>query len=421
MSIPIRRLIPPEAKVLTRWIEYAADYMSADSYWVFSLLTAVSAAINGRVVINPGSEPSAPTNLFTVLVGPSGAHKGVPPRHALDLLRSAVPETPVLPEDFTSESILGYLAEESTRLGSAKGLIVNEELVTLIGGKEYRAENARFLLKLWDSRAYYSRYTRMHDLEEIRNPYITLLSAIQPSTAEELDPKILSQGFLSRVLIVCESGPKHEYSQPKQDVQLLMALAAVMRLRVGEEAFGACSMILPAESQAMNRRWCEEHVVPLRSGLNEREDHFASRMELHALKLAACVALLEGWAVPRSDGKGFHLMPDALRLGQQLVEVITPSMFDFYSSLASTPLAKLRAAIIRTVEKAGGKIAYTKLIRQVSMSAGASGGQIKEAVDNALANKQLTTKGGDVCALHSEGVAEGTGHGGERSGGATAS
>jgi hypothetical protein len=68
------------------------------------------------------------------------------------------------------------------------------------------------------------------------------------------------------------------------------------------------------------------------------------------------------------------------------MEVVTPPMFQFYQSLAATPLAKLTAALVRTLERAGGEMGVGELSRAVRLGAGVGGKLFLEAMQHALDN-----------------------------------
>lgn len=351
-----------DSPFLARWMEYAKPLESPDSYMLCALLAAAACAINGRIVVNPNSKPSCHTNMFVVLYGPSGARKSSAIEEATRLLKYAVPDAPVLPTSFTVEGLISYLAEVSAKVGKGSGLIVAHELSDLIGGPEYRAANSKFLTDIWDCRLY-PRRTVSHGYEEIVNPYINMLAASAPDWLETTDPKTLAGGFLRRLLMVVEYGPKHRNARPELDAVLFRALAQIMAERLGPGAFGGAMMVLEPAAISAFEAWYKGSVARIWNAAGEREGHFASCMQAHALKVGATINLLEGRGADM-------LRVESLVTAMTLIEALVPSMFMAYRSLVPTAFARLQALILRTLESHGGSIEPERLDKTVGDAAG---------------------------------------------------
>ncbi len=358
---------------LDRWLEYSAEFEFPDSYALFSLLAVASAAVNGRILINPDSEPSPLPNLFVVLYGPSGSRKGSAIRQALWLLGEAVPDTPVLPDDFTMEALGSELANQSKKNEKCGGLIVQEEFADLIGGPDYALRNSKFLTKLWDARVVYTRLTHAHGAEAIKNPYVTLLGSSSPDWLEKTDPRTLAGGFLRRLLMVVEYGAKRQNASPKRNEQLFGGLAKAFGTRLGRNAFRPGRMVLSKEAFDFMEQWYNSTVRETWRNADERAGHFASCMQAHTLKVGSLVNLLEG--------HGAEVMAlSSLQTSSQLVESLLPSLFQAYASLVPTPYAKLRAVILRSVQNvAPNGLSAAALDKAVVQAAGVKPKDASEA------------------------------------------
>lgn len=339
--------------------------------------------------MNPGSEPEVFTNIYVLLFGPSGARKGSPIRHARRLLKDAVPEVPVFPTSFTMEGITRFLAQESEERGQARGLSVTEEFKRLVGGSDYMKANLDFLTEVWDCEDPYTRLTVKHELQVLREPYFVGLWAAAPELFATTEEDIWTGGALRRMLLVAESGPKHFAANPKKDKILFAAIAKLFRERLGPGAFGATEMVLSAEALKVKADWFQGFVMKAWQGAGDKEGHFASCMEAHAMKLGALVSLLE-------TGRAKVLGPEMLRAGQMLVEAITPGAFGAYRELVRTPYARLKASIVRTLRQAGGGMEEGGFNKAVKDSTGCKPDELVLAKNDLAGDGVIEMGGGRV-------------------------
>lgn len=360
--IDVRSIVKPGG-VCDTWLKWGEPFESPDSYLLFALLTAASAAINGRIVVNPDSRPRVKTNIYTILYGPSGSRKSTALDMSLGVLGAAVPEVPILPRSFSMERLLSSLAETSKEKERCGGLIVSDEFSRLIGVRDYMEANLGFLSELYDCPPTWSRDTQTHQYEEILNPYIVINAASSPEWLEGTKPDTLTGGALRRLLIVYEFGPKQENSNPYSDGDLLQKVVDLFCAHVGKHAFGPQFMMLSDAAIAAKDEWYKTVVHTTRMKADSRVGHFASCMPAHALKLAACYHLLEG--------RPPHLLSeDSMLVGQRLVTAIVPHMLQAYAALVPTPYAKLRSAVFRTVMEMGGKGHGRDIDRKVVFASG---------------------------------------------------
>lgn len=376
-----------EGGFLHKWLTYCEPFEFSDSYAAFSLLACASAAVNGRVIVNPSHVPTVFTNLYVLLYGPSGARKGEAMRHALNLLSEAVPETPIKPDDFTMEALTSLLAQESKETGGCSGLVVQEEFSDLIGGADYALRNTKLLTRLWDCRPVSTRLTHAHGLEHIENPYIVGLWSSAPGWIEQTDPRSLASGFLRRVLIVNELRPKRENASPKPNKLLLSELVKLMTQRLGAGAFEHADMELTEEARERMGEWYYSRVSELRRKADERTGHFASCMQAHMLKLAALLNLLEGRGAMRLEESSVE---EAIGL---LDAIVTP-LFHVYASLVPTPYARLRAIVVRSVQSFGEGAPSSEVDRAVVNAAGVKPKDASEARLHLIQEGVLVTRPG---------------------------
>jgi hypothetical protein len=299
------------------------------------------------------------------------------------LLGEACPTAPMLPGSWTKEKLVAMLAKQSAEQGKCSGLILKEEFSDLVGGPDYTVQNSQLLTELWDGRPQLDRATIARDEEQIQFPYIVGLWSTSPEWAEEIDSRRLAGGFLRRLLIIVEYGPRQESSRPSLGGPIFDRMRTLFRERLDPLAFGESYMHLTPDAIVEMDRWYRGYVSKLKANSDERAGHFASCAQAHALKLAALVNVLEGRGSESLEVESFVT-------GAKLVEAIVPPMFYTYASLVPTPYAKLRAKIVRSVQSHNvNGVTDAALTRAVVTTAGVPPDSVERTKAQMLADGTL--------------------------------
>lgn len=368
----------PKGGLIDDWLRFTEPFEFPQSYALLSLLSVASCAVEGRVLVNPGTQPSPYTNLYVVLYGPSGSRKGAAMEYARELLSRALPNAPILPSSGTMQGLIDELAEKTALLGRAPGMIYSEEFSDFIGGADYLERNSMILTQLYDCRGEWTERTRKHKKIVVKNPYVSILGASNPDWFENVNPRLLTGGFLRRLLLVVEYGPRREAHAPKVNTVLFNKIADQFRGRF--DSLKGMLMPLTDEAKELDRRWYAETVGKLRRSVrSEREAHFVNTMQEHAIKIGAVTAILEGMA------KSESLDAKSLLCGQTLVLRLLPGIFNAYQSLAGTPQARLRSACVRVIRMFDG-LTIIEVIRAVKDDTGARAKDVAEALEDVLAD-----------------------------------
>lgn len=337
----------PERSLLRDWLRYHEAFESPPSYYLFALLTVAGAAIEGSLLVNPDSEPEVRTNLYTLLYGPSGVRKGRPVRQALRLLHDAAPDTRLIPASFSVEYLRHYLAEQSFEADKSGGLLANEEFTEVIGTKDYQRDSLFFLSKLWDCPVVSPHGTLARKLEIIRNPYLSILSASNPSWIEQAPAGTLEGGALRRLLIVAEWRPRSlvEASPKRGEESLYLDISERAKVRLGVAAERERGMPLSRAARARADAWYIG-LAERRGLASEQEGFFLNSAQAQMYKLAAIVHVLEG-------GSPAELDEPAVAVGIALTEALMGPMFQVYAGLVPTIYARHRASVMRIVGSGG--------------------------------------------------------------------
>lgn len=396
MQIAVDDCYPPGG-LIADWMEFCEPFEFPKSYALMSLLAVASCAIEGRVLVNPGTQPSPFTNLYVVLYGPSGSRKGAAMEYARELLARALPDSPILPSSGTMQGLIDELAEKTQALNRAPGMIYSEEFSDFIGGADYLERNSMILTQLYDCRGEWTERTRQHKKITVSNPYVVILGASNPDWFENVNPRLLTGGFLRRLLLVVEYGPRQESHAPLANTVLFNAMVDRLRDRFSPLAYGGALMRMTPDAHAADRYWYQTVVRGLRGkARSEREAHFVNTIQEHAIKLAAIIELIERPLGVRPE----WLSKEAIVCGQRLVLRLLPRIFQAYQSLAGTPLARRRAAIMRIARAFGGEIARATLTRAVVADLGVEHKEVEKALAGLMADGLLLVgeRGGVVLA-----------------------
>lgn len=339
-----------------------------------SLLAMASCAVDKRILINPGAKPETWTNMYVLLYGPSGARKGEALMDALRLLAEGIPDAPMFPMNFTMEALRGRMAQDSEDAGRTAGLILAEELSNLLGGRDYLLSNSLFMSKVWDGRREETFLTIAHQEQIIRNPYVTMGACSTPAAFGDLDPKALSAGFLRRLLIVQEHGPKGESALPGVTTALFNTILVPRfadRFAPKRIDPKGVLMRLSPDAVRLNEEWYtgerrklrQDHVAP-------RESNFVDTLQVHVFKVAALLHLL--------DGHDPEILSErSLEQGIAVMRLLLPGTFAAYGTLVSTHFAKICMAIRRIA--AEGPLDVVILDAAVKAETGATPDQVAGA------------------------------------------
>lgn len=371
----------PRGGFVEEYMRFTEPFEFPRSFALMSLLAVASCAIEGRVLVNPNTQPSPFTNLYVLLYGPSGCRKGAAMEYAREMLAKALPDAPMLPQSGTMQGLIDELAEKTATLGRAPGMIYSEEFSDFIGGADYLQRNSQILTQLYDCRGEWTERTRQHKRISVYNPYVVLLGASNPDWFEGINPKLLTGGFLRRLLLVVEYGPRQEAHAPRVNTVLFNRLIDQFAARFEPGSFKGALMPLTVAASEADRVWYRDVVGALRKRIrSERESHFVNTMQEHSIKLGAVLQLLE-----RTPGMPVgELEAPMLVAGQKIVLALLPGIFQAYQSLAGTGYARLRAAVIRVVRMNPEPMSVGAIDRAVTADVGARPRDVVEARESLM-------------------------------------
>ena len=376
---------------IKEWLRYIEPFEYPDSFSIFGLLAMAACAVDKRILINSGAKPETWTNIYVLLYGPSGSRKSEALLDAFDLLASAFPEAPVFPMNFTMEALRNRMHKDSEEFGKTSGLILVEELSTLLGGRDYLLSNSLFLGKIWEGRKEETFLTVAHQDQIIKEGYVTLGACATPEAFGDLDPRGLSAGFLRRIMIISEKQAKRESDLPVLNTRLFNTIL-VPRFRDRFEPSKidpkGVLMQLSPDAKKLNREWYQGDLREMRKRhVGPREGHFIGTLQVHAFKIAALLHLLDG-------GDPQELSEGSLKRGFDVVGAILPGTFEAYNALVPSFFARV-CMVVRRIA-ASGPIKEGVLDAAVKAEIGATPEQAAAARMSLLTDGILTRSNGTI-------------------------
>lgn len=287
--------------------DYARESTDAPKiYHRFMAYGTVSAVVGRNVYLPFGSQMVYP-NLWIILIGKSSVlHKSTCLNYARDLIREVRSDI-VLPNEFTPEKLVNLLG------ASPQGVFIWDEMASFLGqvGKDYMAGGKEILTHLYDCPPIYTRKTQGGS-SEVKNPYITILSATTPDwLTKQLSQTDVRGGFFVRFICVPAYKKEKFFSVPPEaDKDMRQGL--IYQLKAIEGVAG--KMELEKEAHEAYDKWSrtnEDETIRLDGSLL---DGFYSRLSIYALKFA----MLNELTISRELTISFDSMERAISLVEWL-------------------------------------------------------------------------------------------------------
>jgi len=185
---------------ITQVASFISNSTKTSYNWAECVTTSMLSTVMGprRYISNVIGK--LPLNVWYMCVGPSGlAKKTVPLKNYLIpiIARVGQDEKLIMPNRFSIEGIIKYFPENGT------GSIIRDEFTGLLKesrSKDYVVDLLEFLSELYDG-TIQKRATITHQVNEIKNCYVTFITATTPYIYKVMRPEFYTQGTGNRILI----------------------------------------------------------------------------------------------------------------------------------------------------------------------------------------------------------------------------
>lgn len=321
-------LATPTENFVSQWIAYAQqctdaphEYHEAAAFWMLACMTP---KLRARFAAWPAG---LPTNLYLLLIGPTGFRKSTAIGLAEEMLRAVVPNV-VMPEKVTPEAFIEQLAQRS---GHGAGWAVDEftSILSDIHHKAYMASLRELLLTVYGGKSYeYRRHSKrvkgggtVQDVDRIEQPHLCILAGATPHIFEMLTTGDLTTGFMPRFAIIMpeqkperksfyelRSDPSVERNRLRQWLHAIAQWGSTDRPVTFEEAALEILDRYAAELEQLNAQQAEDPRSEMRQRLPEMavklamlvavgdiEPHRAGELVVTDLDAEAAVAIARRW------------------------------------------------------------------------------------------------------------------------------
>ena len=231
--------------VLKAFIQYTenTEIPSVFSLWVG--LSTISAAMGRDCFIDFGHVVIFP-NMYVVLVaGSAKCRKSTAIGVGRRVMEKVSPRIQVLSQKMTPEALIGALSgmragSETSIVNEAEGIIIIDELSTLIDRNAFKSGMIPVLTKLYDGEDFQYE-TKSRGVEHVKNPCLSILGGSTTQWIKESIPAVaIGGGFTSRIIFVFRdtyerliAWPKMTEENVKRGEDIVHDLNIVSKMRGG--------------------------------------------------------------------------------------------------------------------------------------------------------------------------------------------
>jgi hypothetical protein len=373
--------------VFARYLEWTTEHEAPAQYHFGALLTALAAGLGRRPRIAWEARALYP-NLFTLLIGPSGARKGSAMERAVGMATRAL-GTYRLPNEGTHQGFAEALRRRGEDTGGVSdGLIVSDEFTVLISKDKNKEDLVKWLTDWYDSPPTWGRALRGEAKGyEFDDVYVSVLGGSNIEWLRTMPGDAVLGGFMPRFVLFDAPGKRHWVSRPRFSESLERELSARIALVADKipETIG-----WDHGAGRYLDHWYENDVKGQfeRAGENEKFKKWLERKQAAAMKIATVWQLVDG-------GPPDAVTEEWLARARRVVDWGDDSVMRVYGALGVTPEGQVAEDVLMIVRSYGGSAPRRALFRALSRSYTAS------RIQGALRTLQLAGE------LRSERSAEG--------------
>jgi len=279
------------------YMEFTRDTESPDAYHFWAGITAIGAATKRQCFLELNYFQVYP-NHYTIIVGPSGARKSAAVALAAKVIGQA--NIKKFSDKITAAALIKDLSEAAEKRIDGSSieftsplLIYSSELGVFMGPDAYGSGVISDLTDLYDCPPKWEKKTISRGAESVLGPYVSMLAASTPQTLKDVIPSpSVGQGFTSRIIFVWGGGRRRRAPIPVWDEghtmlerNLVHDLKEISNLK-GQFTFSHGGLKL-YKQHYLDRPEPEEEYE------DERLRGYASRKDIHTLKLAMALSLAD--------------------------------------------------------------------------------------------------------------------------------
>ena len=347
--VELEKLVPQGW--FSRYLEWTAEHEAPTQFHLGSILTLCAAGMKRRPLLEWEARTTYP-NLFTLLVGPSGARKSSAMDKALSVTRLPF-ELDVLPGDGTYQGYHAALAAVEARTGAATGVIIAPEFTTCVREDQHKNGLVDNLTDWYDSKD--AGRALASGMLPLNNICLSLLGGTQRAGLRKLPATAASGGWAPRHLIFEGHGRRHRRWNPKFDDTLYKELVAhLAKLGPPPE-----HLRFSAAASSYLQTWYEkEQEHEYRATQDELVRAWLDRKQAAVMKVAMVLQYVTGQtdaSARAASAWGAELRVEFVDAARRIVDWTDASVRSVYAALGTTDDGELVQAILTCIERAGGE------------------------------------------------------------------
>jgi uncharacterized protein DUF3987 len=297
---------------LKAYMEFTEETESPACFHYWTAATLISAMTRRQVYLDLNMFKVYP-NIYTILVGPSGARKSIATSIGMNIAQQVGIRR--FSDKITGAALIRDLSQavvkNITQVGNSNGaanngvptgggaeieltapmLIYASELGVFLGHDAYGSGVVADLTDLYDCGPEWKKTTVSRGDEIIPGPYVTMLAASTPQTLKDtIPPGAVGQGFTSRILFVWGDGRRKRVPIPiwgaGQEMLRNNLIADLKKIGMVRGMF----RFTPDALKMYTKNYMDA-LSPEEEYEDERLRNYASRKHIHTLKMAQICAL----------------------------------------------------------------------------------------------------------------------------------
>jgi hypothetical protein len=358
-DVPLAEDISFPALVTEGWfgqyLEYTAESEAPTQFHFGAAITTLAACLGRMPLIGWEALPTYP-NLYTLLIGPTGARKSTAIRLATDLLKPALGDRlNILPSEGSQQGFAQALRKRNFEVTKiSDGLVVASELTVLLGQDKYKTDLHKWLTDWYDCPPSWSRALRSEDYYELIAPYVCLVSASNMEWLKSMPHDAIKGGFLPRILLFDAPGKRHRKAQPR----FYASLRNELQRKVVEnlEAIPE-TLCISKEGNDLIEDW---YITKIAAQEEEATDElfmaWLARKLPHALKLACVWQLVDG-------GPPGALEAEWLARAMGVVDWMDGGVLRVYGALGVSDEGAVQEDVMGVLRRKKGRASQAEIVR----------------------------------------------------------
>jgi len=180
---------------------------------IWAGISTVSAVLKRNAFIDLGHFTVFPNTYIVLVAGSARCRKSTSIEMAASFIKNVKPGVKIMSQRMTPEALIsslsGHSAEGNSLISTAEGILIVDELSTLIDKNAFNSGLIPVLTKLYDSMDF-TYETKSRGIELIHSPCLSLLGGSTLHWIKESIPKVaIGGGFTSRVIFVYRESPEN--------------------------------------------------------------------------------------------------------------------------------------------------------------------------------------------------------------------